>query len=75
MRRIPPPPAPFFYNDPHDAHLRKVLLERENIYSGTSLGTKQTSSSTSVQNKHTIIQMGTTPLDLLFDVKVGIEEV
>lgn len=66
MRRFPPKPPPIFHNDPHENHLRKVLLERID---------HQAKEKAKVPYQYTVIQPGTTPFDLLFDVGLELNSV
>lgn len=67
MRRLPPRPPPRFLNDPHQRHLRKVLLDREDV--------EVDKSNMKVYAQYSLVQVGTSPLDLLYDVSKGIDAV
>lgn len=65
MRRLPPRPPPRFLNDPLQRHLKKVLLDREDAVGGKS--------NTEVYGQYSLVQVGVSPLDLLYDVSKGID--
>jgi hypothetical protein len=67
MRRLPPKPPPLFLNDPHQRHLRKSLLDREDA--------EASKSNNKTYGQYSLMQVGISPLDLLFDVNKGIDAV
>jgi hypothetical protein len=67
MRRLPPKPLPLFLNDPHQKHLRKALLDREDV--------EASKSNAKTYGQYSLMQAGISPLDLLFDVNKGIDAV
>jgi len=67
MRRLPPKPPPLFLNDPHENYLRKALLDREDA--------EASKSDCKMYGQYSIMQLGISPLDLLFDVNKGIDMV
>ncbi|PVG02241.1 hypothetical protein CPB86DRAFT_751668 [Serendipita vermifera] len=63
MHRLPPKAPPIFYNDTDGRRARKVMQERERVDSKLDI---------KVPGKYSVIQVGTSPLDMLFDVRLGV---
>jgi hypothetical protein len=66
IHRLPPKPSPMFHNDPDGRQTRRALQERENASPNSDI---------KVPGKYSITQVGTSPLDMLFDVRMGVRSV